>query len=346
MPDQNTRADSLRAYLTGAAADGGAQADHNAALGNFRSSTEVAVLGTVIASPIANVTVLYVAGSNGTGDGFLAATGTDTLAWTPPGGTQGPAVTILNGETKILEGGGTGGANKYVRVTRTTAAALSGTATVTLAEVLNNVYGFDNVSSAEASAGDNEYRCVCVKNGSTVTVAGLKVSIATLGTQRISDGGQLGASGAGTITTTGSFADWPSSGWCHVKTNAGATREIVYYSSRTNTQLTVPAAGRAQLGTTAAAGASTDSLDAVPGMRIAHQAPSSQPSGNVQTIANENTAPTGVTWNTGVTAATGLQIGDLAAGNIAFVWMHRAIPAGAVAEATVKRMLNFDFDAA
>jgi hypothetical protein len=97
--------------------------------------------------------VLYVAGANGSGAGSLAATGTDTLAWTPPGGTQGASVTILNGETKTLEGGGAAGPNKYLRVTRTSAAALTGTATVTLADVFGNEFGLDNVSSAEAAAG-------------------------------------------------------------------------------------------------------------------------------------------------------------------------------------------------
>src|SRR5688572_24900429 len=122
MPDAMTRADALRLYLSGAASDGGAQADPNAALGNYRSSTEVEVLAATITSPIANVTVDYVAGANGTGSGSLAATGADTLAWTPPGGTQGTAVTILNGETKILEGGSSA-ANKFIRVTRTSATA-------------------------------------------------------------------------------------------------------------------------------------------------------------------------------------------------------------------------------
>src|SRR4051812_37429689 len=111
MPDQKTRADSLRLYLTGAASNGGAQTDHNAAFGNYRSATEVAVLGATVTSPISNITINYVAGANSTGTGSLTATGSDTLAWTPPGGTQGSAVTILNGETKIVEGGDT---NRYL----------------------------------------------------------------------------------------------------------------------------------------------------------------------------------------------------------------------------------------
>ena len=82
----------------------------------------------------------------------------------------------------------------------------------------------------------------------------------TTGTQQISNSGQLGASGAGTISTTGSFATWPASGLCLI-TNAGVVREFVFYSSRTAQTLTVPATGRARLGTSQSAGAGTDTLD-------------------------------------------------------------------------------------
>jgi hypothetical protein len=181
----------------------------------------VTVLAATITSPIANVTVDYVAGSNGTGTGTLAATGTDTLAWTPPGGTQGAAVTILNGETKILEGGGTGGANKYVRVTRTSAAVLSGTATVTLAEVFGNERSAWTTSPAPRPRRrqrvprdlpeERERRHRRRREGlRSARWARSASATAAARRQRL-----------GVITTTGSFADWPDSGFCHIKTNAG-----------------------------------------------------------------------------------------------------------------------------
>ena len=344
MPDEKTHADALRAYLTGAGSDGGAQADPDASLGNYRSSSEAELLGHTVTSPISNVTILFVAGANGEGAGSLAATDDDDLAWTPPGGSQGAAVTILNGETKILEGSDV---DKYIRVTRTSADALSGTATVTLAKVLNNLLGLDNISSAEAAAGDDEYRCLCLKNESAADVTVLKVWLATLGTQQTTDTGQLGASGAGTISTSGSFADWPDSGWAHVKTAGGATREIVYYSSRTDATLTVPAAGRECLGTSAAAGASDDTVDAVPGVRIGKEAPSAQPDGHFSTPANEDTVPAGVgAWSTGLAVGDGLDIGTLAAGYLAAVWLHREAPAGLVAAPLIEHALEWSFDAA
>lgn len=81
------------------------------------------------------------------------------------------------------------------------------------------------------------------------------------------DDGQLGDSGAGTISTTGDFDAagdvWPASGYAQVLNSSGALRETIYYSSRTSTALTVDANGRAQLGTSADAGESDDTV--VPG---------------------------------------------------------------------------------
>lgn len=340
--DDATGPDSLRLFLTGAGSDGGAQTDPNLSLGNFRSSTEEAGLGVTRASAIANITIAYAAVLNGVGDGTLTATGADTLKWTPPGGGQGADVTILNGETKVIPGSDT---DKYVRVTRTSATALTGTETDTLALTLNNVAGFDNVSSAEAAAGDDEYRALMCKNVNSVDVEAIKVYLATLGTQRVSGTAQLGASGAGTITTAtaSGFSDWPASGWCRIETSAAALREIVYYSSRTDTSLTVPANGRARLGTTAAAGAATDLIYPVPGCRLAIEAPVANA---IQTIANEGTTPTGVTWSTAITAAAGLSIGTLAAAALYGLWIHREIPIGAVARPRVTQDLRFAFDAA
>lgn len=341
MSDAATRADSIRTYNSGAGSVDAAQTDADACLGGNRSSTEVDVLDVDVTSPISNVTIVHVAGSNGTGTGTLTAASDDTLTWQLSGGTVGAAVTILNGETKIIETGDS--ASEFVRVSRTSATALSGAATLTLTEVLNNVVGLDNVSSAEAAAGDTEYRAFFIQNDNSTEVSNVKAYIATLGTQRTSNSAQLSASGAGTITTTGSFAGWPERGWCHIKTSGGTTREIVYYSSRTDTSLTIPSTGRALLGTSAAAGASSDTLDAVPGIRIAIEAPSS---GAIQTIADESTAPTGLTWGTPITAAAALSIGTLAADGDYGIWIEYEIPEAAEAAASVLNLIKLTFDAA
>lgn len=56
--------------------------------------------------------------------------------------------------------------------------------------------------------------------------------------------------------------------------------------------------------------------------------------GTEQTVANETTAPTGVTWSdAAVSRATGLALGDLPAGQHKAVWLRRTISAGSTAQA-------------
>lgn len=348
MPNEKSHADSIRVFLTGADTDGGAQAAPNSSLGKNRSSTLAKFLGDTITDPISNITVDFCSGANGAGNGALTATGNDELKWTPPGGTQGAGVTILNGETKILEAGNSE-PEKYIRVSRTSTANLTGTATVALADEFNNIIGFDNVTSAEAAAGDTEYRCLCFKNEASSEVKSVKAWVGTLGTQRVSATTQLPASGAGTIAiSAGDFTDWPDSGFCRIQTSAAALKEIVYYASRTSTILTVPAAGRGLLGTSATAGAATDTVDAVAGIRIAKEAPASQPDGAFtdKTVAGEGSQPSGLTWRSGIIAAEGADIGDLTAGYIYGLWIERVVPAGATAEASVLNLIEWSFDAA
>lgn len=346
MPAQKTRCDSLREYLTGAASDGGSQSNANNALGNYRSGTEAAVLTAVIANAIANITIAYIGGANALGAGSLECVDANTLRWKCAGGSYGSSQSIANGETKIIETSGSPGA--YLRVTRTSATALiAGTATITLAKAINNVFALDDVSPAEAAAGDTEYRATIIVNESSASVENFKRYLGTLGTQQTSGAGQLGSSGAGTIETGGSFATWPDSGWAHIKDSGGTTREIVYYSSRTNTALTVPSGGRARLGTTAAAGSSTDTVDAVPGIAIALDDDGVTSGGAaIQTIADESTAPLSVTWNTGITAATGLNIGTMTAGQQVGIWIKRDVPAGMASTVDNAVLIYDSFDAA
>ena len=113
---------------------------------------------------------------------------------------------------------------------------------------------FDDVSSAEASAGDTEYRCVYVHNAhATLTLIGAKVFIQT---------------------------NTPSS--------------------------------------------DTD---------VAIGLGSSAINGTEQTVADESTAPTGVSFSAPTTFAGGLAIGDLAAGAHKAVWVRRTVNAGAAAYA-------------
>ena len=344
MPSEKTRADGLRDYLTGASSDGGGQTDPDASLGNYRSSTQAVSMEITVTNAISNISVDFAGGGNDVGAGTLDVVDVNTLQWKQYGGAYGPTVPILNGETKVIESDGDTGA--FVRVTRSSAVDLTGSATVTLARERNNLYGMDDVSSAETTAGDSEYRGLIMVNESLTSAYTLFRYIGELATEAVSDGGQLGLSGAGTITTTGSFSDWPENGFCHIKTGA-TTREIVYYSERTEFILTVPAAGRELLGTTAAAGQAADTIHCVPGIAIAIDTDGVTAGGAaIQTIANESTAPTTVSWVTGITAATGVDVGTVATTEQVGFWIWREIPAGMASTNQRINTILDSFDAA
>ncbi len=111
---------------------------------------------------------------------------------------------------------------------------------------------FDNVSSAETTAGDTEYRCLYVKNThATLTLQSAKVYINT---------------------------NTPSS---------DTSAEIGLGSSAVN--------------------------------------------GTEQTVANESTAPTSVTFSTAAGSGNALSIGNIPAGQHKAIWVKRIVNAGAAA---------------
>ena len=347
MGDVYTGADSIRLYLTGAASDGAAQADPNLSLGKYRSSSLATTLGVAVAGGPANITVDYVSGACGEGDHSISSETTGSLAFTPAGGSKGTAVTIANGETKVLVAGGSEPA-KYCVVTRTSATNLSGTATVTTAYQFNNVVGFDNVSTAEQAAGDSEYRCLAAKNVSAATTNGLLIWLSTLGTPRTVNATGYAASGAVTVTiTSGDVDDWPESG-AVLNSDTG---EVLYYSSRSSSALTVPAGGRDIWTDVAggAAGSSGDALVPIPMIRLGAEAPASQPDGAFtdKTSAGEGSAPAGVTFVHPIASddADVVDIGSLSAGNIYGLWIERIVIAGAAATASATNSIDFTFEA-
>lgn len=340
MPEIKTGADSLHYYLTGAASDGAAQASQAAALGNYRSSTRIMGLDSVVTNPIANITIDFISCESGIGDGSLVAIDADTIGWGSPAdaGVYNDEEPIANGETKQVR---SDTLNGYVIVTRTSASALTGTATVATATPQSNVIAMSDADGTENAAGSVKYRAIAIKNEAAGSVTNLKAVINPRGTQRVSGTTQLGASGAGEIVlATGNFNDWADSGFCRIETSADAIREIVYYSSRTSDTLTIPLAGRGLLGTSAAAGAATDKIYNVPGLRIAKD-----PNYPAQTIANENTAPTGVSWSTQENQADGINIGTVTAGSTVVLWLERTVIANSTAAALTLNDIGFYFDA-
>ena len=128
---------------------------------------------------------------------------------------------------------------------------------------LNNL--FDNVSGAEASAGDVEYRGIYIRNThGSLTWQDVKVWVKTL---------------------------------------------------------------------TSSAGTELDIALADEGVNVA-----------METIADETTAPTGPTFTRPTSKGTGLDAGDIPAGQFKGVWIRRTIPAGASATASESVGLNLAFD--
>jgi hypothetical protein len=341
MADAHTGADSLGLWLSGTESAAGLYGP-NSSLGGVRLADEIGTLPARYTWSIRNLTIEQHSGYNGEGEGQIRVVSTNSLAYTAPSGTEGATVTIANGETKILPDAT---ASKWVRVTRTSATDLLVNVTrpmlLNLKRSFNNVIGMDNVTSAERAAGTNTYRAFFVTNDSTTALTNVRFFVGTLAGPITTNTAQLSGAGAGTITTSGSFAAWSTSGWAHIKTSGGATREIVYYTSRTSTSLTVPADGRARLGTSAAAGAGTDTVVEVPGIRLAQDTPDG--TGAIQAIANESTAPTGVSWLSGTTNTTGISIATMAPGQTYAVWIHREIPVGGVVSAKATNIISVEF---
>jgi len=342
--DEYRHADAIGFFLTGAESDGGSQTDPDLSLGSYRGSTYIEQRGFFLEGSITGVKIERLGGANGEGAGFLETIDGDSLRWTAPGGTAGPITAIADGETKLLESGGYE-RSKFVIASRHTTSDLKGQAVVMIVPVYNSAVGSSNVSHSEREAGEIKLRCIAVKAvHATHGVINLKVWVGTLGTQQVSDAGQLGASGAGTIETTGSLADWPESGFCRITESGGTLREIVYYSERTDTVLTIPAAGREQLGTTAAAGAASDTIDAVPGLKIAAETPAADQF-SVADDENDTSEVSGFSWSTGTTEATGLDIGDLAAGEMAGLWLWLIVVADATVSPSMDNLIKWSFDA-
>ena len=179
---------------------GAGNTDPNLSLGGVISTTRFDSQ-TATGVTIAGVTVDDAA-ENAVGSGTLAYTvAGQTLTWTPPGGAAGAAVPVGTNGTYMIRGGGvTAG---YLRVTVAAASLPAGDVsnTVTIANRDNNL--FDDVSKAQALAGDVNYRCVYLKNthaSDTATGVAVWINQDSLGADTISIGADPAGIGNGTST--------------------------------------------------------------------------------------------------------------------------------------------------
>ena len=330
MAQAYTRADSLGIYET--LAD-----DLGSSLGGGKWSAGSSGMRFLVDTPIPQIVITGVGTGNGTGTGLLSATATNALTWRAPGDTApGTAVTIAANEHKLLEGST---ANKWIRVFWDGDYSTEALVGFDAVQLLESVADAPNLTP-----GDTKYTAIMLTNQNALAadITSIKLWVGTLGTQRVTGSAQLSGSGAGTITTAtaNGFADWPECGWAHIK-NGATTREIVYYTSRTATSLTVPSGGRGLLGTSAAAGANTDTVDAVPPIRIAKETVDSD--NKIQVIADDETAPTGVTWSTAITSATGITHTTLMSNDNLGLWIEFDIASVAIAKPDYRLPVNIEF---
>lgn len=341
--DDRHRAHSLIPHHSGAASEGAAQLSPSNSIGSYWASDLARELGFYINDPIPGIDVLHVSGANGAGNGIITAPSENELAYSAPGGSIGPRKTFSNGDILMLESGGE--PEKWVMVERTSANDLEGSQTVLCQEIYNGVFGMTNFDEVATE----KLRLVVYRNESYFTVKNLRFWIDPLvrSAEQPTDVAQLGAGGAGSIQTSGSFAGWPQSGWANIYLPPAtiAYREIVYYESRTDTVLTVSAPGRGELGTSASAGQNTEFVLPVAGRRIGYERPVA---GQFTVLSDENDIGSlgAITWKTGIfRTQEDLDVGSVEPGSMIGLWMRGTTLANIKAEARVRTSIAYSYTA-
>ena len=170
--DAYTEFDSLGMFLSG----GSNNINPSDSLGGKISVKEVRGL-----SPIWNVPVQALAIENATveneeGEASITVFN-DTAQYTPPDGLAGTAVSIAEGERKIVQGSDS---NKALRIYRESGKAFdNGVATFKLVNVLNGVISMSNVEDDVRQSGGIHYRALFLK--AFADVADVQFRISTTG---------------------------------------------------------------------------------------------------------------------------------------------------------------------
>lgn len=144
--------DSIPVYLTGGAvAEGENQHDPRESLGGFRSGARARSMTWDTVDPMIGIQILEVSGYNGRGVGALSAASADSLQWRAPRDSDaGEAVEIDTGEEAVIVSASAGA---WIRVKRVGTVDLSGTHSVRVLDLYNDVIGFEDVANADAVAG-------------------------------------------------------------------------------------------------------------------------------------------------------------------------------------------------
>ena len=318
MPDAHTQQDALGLYYTapeGASTPYGQQES----LGGLRRAPIPRRGWRVdVGQQFGGLLIEQVSGACGEGAHSVRLDeAADQAFFSPANADEGAGVAIAEGDSKVVV---SDDAAQWVRVRRFGADEYGETLFAGLHLDLGVLP--DTLTGQDATV----HFGWMLHNASAQDLSAIKVWFDDLGTAQTSDSAQLSASGSGTIETTGSFADWPLSGWARIEESDGTLREYVYYSERTESVLTVPSAGRGRLGTSAGAGASDDSVRAAPGMALALETPNAD--GSIQTIGNAIAAPTGVTFSAPMDEADAVSVSDLGVQQNYGLWLAVDVVSG------------------
>lgn len=219
----------------------------------------------------------------------------------------GTSVTAPNHWTVQLEDG-----NQWVRVKRTSSAALSGETNVILCEQFNNVFGGGNWEDTDGDI----LRASIIANDSPDDISSLKIWITPL-TSTLTCVSGLSSSGNGNITAgADAFLSWDWKGTCRIENSGGTLKEIVHYYRADNDTLHV--VGRGACGTSATAGSAGDKLTQVSPVRI----------GTENVVSNAiSVDASGVSFSSAISAATGLNIGTFLEGARKGLWIQKDLGA-------------------
>jgi hypothetical protein len=306
------------AYMEFRLSGGTANTAPGSSLGGQRSSERIFSQSTSALSNITGVEIEYAAG-NALGNGTLAFDiDLVTLRWTPNGGTAGTVVDISAGGKFTIKGGGDNGL-LLVDVVASNLPVGDESDTVTIANIANELW--DDVSKAESFAGDTEYRCLYIYNTHDVdafldTIAYITAqptpeATIAIGLDPITVGTGLVHSVVG-ITRSGSTA----------------TAEITGHPFVTGETLVFAGADQAAYNVTA----TVTYVDADHVSYTVSGTPTTPATGTItassgvaQTVANESTAPSGVTFTSPSSSGSGISFGEIAIGKCRALWVRRVV---------------------
>jgi len=172
MAEQKTLLHSLGLYFTNGVTDDLYVQDEADSLGGEISLQELDRLSIIPSTPLAQMIFLGASGKTTEGEGTLRATSSTAVAYAAPGDALGTAVTIADGETKMLL---SDDADQYIVVKRDGSTELYGESSLDMRRLHNNVLSLDEILEAERAAGSTKYRAIGFKNHAATDITDIKV---------------------------------------------------------------------------------------------------------------------------------------------------------------------------